>query len=189
MDSLQCMTTKNNVEDIKISTNYDARLCSCSSSGAKKRTWESSHTSLKSKKVKRGHMISCQSENGCVSRGNKTTNKENCYKIMFMNIADYAKKSNLTKIIMDLGGSVTSDGRSNHLHRAWVISPTWLKESFREGRFVDEMDYIVKDDEYEVKYRINLNNTVVKARANPIAPIKDWRGTVDSSSGLCNLFF
>ncbi|KAI3505489.1 hypothetical protein L1887_27620 [Cichorium endivia] len=28
--------------------------------------------------------------------------------------------------------------------RAWVISPTWLKESFREGRFVDETDYIVK---------------------------------------------
>ncbi|KAI3789028.1 hypothetical protein L2E82_01812 [Cichorium intybus] len=92
-------------------------------------------------------------------------------------------------IVEDLGGSVTSDGRSNHLHRAWVISPTWLKESFSEGRFVDEMDYIVKDDEYEVKYRINLKNTVVKARANHVAPIKDWRGTVDSSSGLCNLFF
>ncbi|KAI3779461.1 hypothetical protein L2E82_09180 [Cichorium intybus] len=136
------------------------------------------------KKVKGGHMIACQSENGCVSRGNKTTNKEHCYKIMFMNIADYAKKSNLTKIIEDLGGSVTSDGRvSTHVitgkvrktlnfctalcSGAWVISPTWLKESFREGRFVDEMDYIVKDDKYEVKYRTNLKNTVLKARANP----------------------
>ncbi|KAI3781541.1 hypothetical protein L2E82_11558 [Cichorium intybus] len=121
-------------------------------------------------------------------------------------------RQGIAEIIEDLGGSVTSDGkvsthvitgkvrktlnllynsllRSNHLHRAWVISPTWLKESFREGRFVDEMDYIVKDDEYEVKYRINLKNTVVKARANPVAPIKDWRGTLDSSSGLCNLFF
>ncbi|KAI3515241.1 hypothetical protein L1887_14040 [Cichorium endivia] len=68
-------------------------------------------------------------------------------------------------IIEDLAGSVTSDGRvSTHVitgkvrktlnfctalcSGAWVISPTWLKKSFREGRFVDEMDYIVKD--YEV---------------------------------------
>ncbi|KAI3514406.1 hypothetical protein L1887_12784 [Cichorium endivia] len=191
MDSLECMNTKNNVEDIKISTDFDGRLCSCSSSGAKKRTWESSHTSLKSKKVKGGHMIVCQSESGCVSRSNKTTNNQNCYKIMLMNIADDAKKSNLTKIIEDLGGSVTSDGRvSTHVitgkvrktlnfctalcSGAWVISPTWLKESFREGRFVDEMDYIVKDDEYEVKYRTNLKNTVIKARANPGGLLKGF---------------
>lgn len=37
-----------NVEDIKISNDFDAtRLCSCSSSGSKKITRESSNTSLK----------------------------------------------------------------------------------------------------------------------------------------------
>ncbi|CAH1432195.1 unnamed protein product [Lactuca virosa] len=193
MDSLECMNTDNNLEGIKISTDADAsRLCSCSSSGAKKRTWESSHTSLKSKKVKGGHMIVCQSESGCVSRNNKTTNNHNnSYKIMLMNIADDAKKSNLTKIIEDLGGSVTSDGRvSTHVitgkvrktlnfctalcSGAWVISPAWLKESFREGRFVDETDYIVKDVEYELKYRTELKNTVVKARANPGGLLKGF---------------
>ncbi|KAL7587639.1 hypothetical protein Lser_V15G38701 [Lactuca serriola] len=186
MDSLECMNTENNVEGIKISSDFDdARLCSCSSSGAKKRTWESSHTSLKSKKVKGGHMIVCQSERGCVSRNN------NSYKIMLMNIADDAKKSNLTKIIEDLGGSVTSDGRvSTHVitgkvrktlnfctalcSGAWVISPAWLKESFRQGRFVDERDYIVKDVEYELKYRTELKNTVVKARANPGGLLKGF---------------
>ncbi|XP_023741132.1 uncharacterized protein LOC111889228 [Lactuca sativa] len=186
MDSLECMNTENNVEGIKISSDFDdARLCSCSSSGAKKRTWESSHTSLKSKKVKGGHMIVCQSESGCVSRNN------NSYKIMLMNIADDAKKSNLTKIIEDLGGSVTSDGRvSTHVitgkirktlnfctalcSGAWVISPAWLKESFRQGRFVDERDYIVKDVEYELKYRTELKNTVVKARANPGGLLKGF---------------
>ncbi|CAI9297660.1 unnamed protein product [Lactuca saligna] len=190
MDSLECMNTENNLEGgIKISTDG---VCSCSSSGAKKRTWESSHTSsLKSKKVKGGHMIVCQSESGCVSRNNKTTSHHDSYKIMLMNIADDAKKSNLTKIIEDLGGSVTSDGRaSTHVitgkvrktlnfctalcSGAWVISPAWLKESFREGRFVDETDYIVKDVEYELKYRTELKNTVVKARANPGGLLKGF---------------
>ncbi|KAF5802303.1 putative transcription regulator GNAT family [Helianthus annuus] len=189
------------------------KRCSCSSSGAKKRTWEASHTSLKSKKVKGGHLIVCQSDSGCVSKSNErcmdvspitismnkgladitptlggplsndNTQKTSCYNIMLMNIVDDAKISNLTKIIEDLGGSVTSDGRvSTHVitgkvrktlnfctalcSGAWVISSAWLKESFREGRFVDEMPYILKDDEYESKYRTDLKGTVLRARGN-----------------------
>ncbi|XP_071688258.1 uncharacterized protein [Rutidosis leptorrhynchoides] len=208
LDSVECMNTEKS----------DANICSCSSLGARKRTWEASKTSLKSKKVKGGHLIVCQSDNGCLSTSNKTSQcskdehlenftptvgaplsvsyddnaqERNCYRIMLMNIADDAKKSNLTRIIKDLGGSVTSDGReSTHVvtgkvrktlnfctalcSGAWVISPAWLKESFRKGRFVDEMPYILKDVEYESKYRADLKDTVLKARTNPGGLLKGF---------------
>ncbi|KAI7729787.1 hypothetical protein M8C21_014319 [Ambrosia artemisiifolia] len=214
--SLEGINTGNSVDEMRTKTDGDTKHCSCSSSGAKKRTWEASHTSLKSKKVKGGHRIVCQSDSGCVSRSNKSneccmdvspitisgdkgltdftpklggslttvnTQKTRCYKILLMNIVDDAKISNLTKIIEDLGGSVTSDGRiSTHVisgkvrktlnfctalcSGAWVISSAWLKESYREGRFVDELLYILKDDEYESKYRTDLKDTVLRARAN-----------------------
>ncbi|XP_076896307.1 uncharacterized protein LOC143549249 [Bidens hawaiensis] len=214
--SLEGIHTGNSLDEMRFKTNCDAKHCACSSSGAKKRTWEASHTSLKSKKVKGSHLIVCQSDSGCVSRNNKSTDccmdvssvtisgdedlsdftpklggslsmdntqKSNCYKIMLMNIVDDAKKANLTKIIEDLGGSVTSDGRvSTHVitgkvrktlnfctalcSGAWVISSAWLKESCREGRFVDEMPYILKDEEYESKYRVDLKSTVLRARGN-----------------------
>lgn len=66
------MNTGNSVDEMRMK-NCDAKHCSCSSSGAKKRTWEASHTSLNSKKVKGSHMIACQSDSGCVSRSNKST--------------------------------------------------------------------------------------------------------------------
>ncbi|KVI12108.1 Acyl-CoA N-acyltransferase [Cynara cardunculus var. scolymus] len=242
LDSEECINMGNNEDEMRIRSDGDAWHCSCSSSGAKKRTWETSHTSLKSKKVKGSHLKVCQSDSGCVSRRNKTSgccmdaspmtiakdevadftptlggplshihalecslgarttnnhgcvellSERNCYKIMLMNIADDAKKSNLTKIIEDLGGSVTSDGRgSTHVitgkvrktlnfctalcSGAWVISPGWLKESFREGRFVDETPFIVKDLEYELKYRTELKGTVLRARASPGALLKGF---------------
>ena len=43
----------------KIGGDADIRHCSCSSLGEKKRVWESSYTSLKSKKVKGGHQVDC----------------------------------------------------------------------------------------------------------------------------------
>ncbi|KAL2535019.1 N-acetyltransferase [Abeliophyllum distichum] len=106
-----------------------------------------------------------------------------------MNIADDNKKSNLTKIIEDLGGLVTSDGSvSTHVitgkvrktlnfcialcSGAWIISPSWLKESFRRGRFVDEMPFTLKDDEYETKYRTKLKFAVLRAKASPRALLK-----------------
>ncbi|PWA44870.1 Acyl-CoA N-acyltransferase [Artemisia annua] len=227
LDSLEGINTGYGADEMEIITDGDARQCSCSTSGGKKRTWEASKTSLKSKKVKGSHMIACQSDSGCASRINKTddcymdvspinlskdenstyftpafggplsnnhvdkTQEINGYKIMLMNIADDAKKSNLTKIIEDLGGCVTSDGTvSTHVitgkvrktlnfctalcSGAWVISPAWLKESFRARLFVDETPYILEDLDYESKYRTDLKGAVLRARANPGTLLKGF---------------
>ncbi|XP_058211292.1 uncharacterized protein LOC131323488 isoform X2 [Rhododendron vialii] len=194
----------------------------------KKRVWESSCTSLKSKKVKGGYQVDCEldsldfvSESHGISCdgplavvaprdpfSNSFTEKttEECqlniflqdhgnqepvsrgksFRIMLMNIANDAKKSTLSKIIEDLNGTVTSDGSlCTHVvtgkvrktlnfctalcSGAWIISPSWLKESFREGRFVDEMPFILKDEDYELKYRIELKYAVQRARERPQA--------------------
>ncbi|KAL2464629.1 N-acetyltransferase [Forsythia ovata] len=229
---------------IKSGSEVGLERCSCSELGTKKRLWEASHTSLKSKKVKGAHVIDCRlgsddsvpgraGRNDCcfrdnsysaisrskistdVSPNNLLTNssfEENndgkacnvtvegfgaqevlssgqSFRIMLMNIADDNKKSNLTKIIEDLGGLVTSDGSvSTHVitgkvrktlnfctalcSGAWIISPSWLKESFRKGRFVDEMPFTLKDDEYETKYRTELKCAVLRAKASPRALLK-----------------
>ncbi|XP_020087470.1 uncharacterized protein LOC109709583 [Ananas comosus] len=128
---------------------------------------------------------------GAHAEGNRTGNiidhlfsKGRCPKIMFMNIADDAKKSSLTKIVEKLGGSVSSEGSaSTHVitgkarrtmnfcvalcSGAWIVSPNWLKESFKEGRFVEESEYILKDEEYLTKYKCELGDAVARAKANP----------------------
>nr|XP_043620177.1 uncharacterized protein LOC122592029 [Erigeron canadensis] len=226
LDSVECIKEGNRENEMRLITDGDTKHCSCSPSGAKKRTWEASHTSLKSKKVKGGHLAVCQSNSDCVARNNITdkccmdvspitrdeslanftptlggplsnsnddkTQDINCYKIMLMNMADDAKKTHLTKIIEDLGGLVTSDGRvSTHVitgkvrktlnfctalcSGAWIISPAWLKKSFKEGQFVDEMPYILKDLEYESKYRTDLKSTVLRARTSPGALLKGFK--------------
>nr|GEV68073.1 acyl-CoA N-acyltransferase [Tanacetum cinerariifolium] len=226
LDSLEDINTGYGADEMENITDGDARQCSCSTLGGKKRIWEASKTSLKSKKVKGSHMIGCQSDSGCASRMNTTNNccmdvssinistdkstyftpvfegslsnnyadktrGINGYKIMLMNIADDAKKSNLTKIIEDLGGCVTSDGTvSTHVitgkvrktlnfctalcSGAWVISPGWLKESFRERRFVDETPYMLEDLDYESKYITDLKGAVLRARASPGALLKGF---------------
>lgn len=211
--------------------------------GAKKRIWETSSTSLKSKKVEGTHSNDCQvasqcpvwtsdasvvnfhdrnlksfSEhklmpeaslaNSCIKStcgkyrecraGNMSINDyscplvppaEKCIKIMLMNIADDDKRSSLTKIIEDIGGVVTSNGsESTHVvtgkarktfnfcialcSGCWVISAAWLKESFRKGRFIDEMPFILKDDDYVIKYRCELKCAIFRAKANPNALLK-----------------
>nr|GMD85663.1 microcephalin isoform X1 [Ipomoea batatas] len=106
------------------------------------------------------------------------------FRIMLMNIADDNKKANLTKIIENLGGLVTSDGSEcTHVvtgkvrktlnfckalcSGSWIISPSWLKESFRKGRFVDEMPFILKDEDYELKYTTELKSAVLGAKSHP----------------------
>ncbi|KAM2242216.1 hypothetical protein ACFX1S_009200 [Malus domestica] len=106
------------------------------------------------------------------------------FKIMLMNIADNRKKANLTKVIEDLGGAITSDGStSTHVvtgkvrttlnfctalcSGAWIVCPSWLKESFRQGRFVDESSYILNDQEYVLKYETELRSAVLRAKASP----------------------
>lgn len=149
MDRLVPTNCWNMVDNLGKSKNCEADERGFSNSGeqTKKRVWEASCTSLKSKKVKGGHAIDCQSDardsasgrdtrNNCPSissvfiEGNKflldednLTNslgkndencrphnmtskhhgsgelsKEKCFRVMLMNIADYKKKSALTKV-------------------------------------------------------------------------------------------
>ncbi|MCD7459278.1 hypothetical protein HAX54_040537 [Datura stramonium] len=216
------------------------KKCSCSASGLKKRTWETSYTSVKSKKIKGGHQTDCDLHAKDISlesvRGNgfSAVSKSKCqigitpgdhltshfmeknaeeatavnstyeghssrgissrgtnFRIMLMNIADDGKKANLTKIIGDLGGDVTSDGSlSTHVvtgkvrktlnfcsalcSGAWILSPGWLKESFRNGKFIDEMQFILRDEDYELKYRSELKGAVLRAKTHPQALLKGY---------------
>ncbi|XP_048322061.2 uncharacterized protein LOC107431598 isoform X5 [Ziziphus jujuba] len=215
-------------------------------SRAKRRVWESSLSSLKSKKVKGSHLVGCHCGSNCdivcesdgyyscfqrctldgskndklvglppintltgsseekiaqgCDAGNLTTeapirkefhSQRQCYKIMLMNIADDTKKAHLTKVIEDLGGSVTSDGNTcTHVitgkvrktlnfctalcSGAWIISACWLKESFRQGRFVDELPYLLNDEEYAAKYRTEMRAAVLKAKESPGALLKGY---------------
>ncbi|CAN4089831.1 unnamed protein product [Withania somnifera] len=216
------------------------KKCSCSTSGSKKRTWETSYTSVKSKKIKGGHQTDCDlhakdtslesvlgnsvsavSKSKCQAdiapndhftsqfleknaeeatavnfayEGHSSrdiSSRETNFRIMLMNIADENKKANLTKIIGDLGGYVTSDGSlSTHVitgkvrktlnfcsalcSGAWILSPSWLKESFRNGKFIDEIPFILRDEDYELKYRSELKGAVLRAKAYPQALLKGY---------------
>nr|XP_004305700.2 PREDICTED: uncharacterized protein LOC101291854 isoform X1 [Fragaria vesca subsp. vesca] len=113
------------------------------------------------------------------------------FKIMLMNIADDAKKANLKKVIEDLGGAVTCNGStSTHVvtgkvrttlnfctalcSGAWIVSPSWLKESFRQGRYADELPYILHDEEYVVRYGAELSSAVLRARGSPQGLLKGY---------------
>ncbi|KAH9621859.1 hypothetical protein KSS87_019600 [Heliosperma pusillum] len=139
--------------------------------------------------------------------------------IMLMDIADGPKKAYLVKTIEDLGGSVAADGSvcthvlTGKARRtlnfctalcagAWILSPHWLKESSREGRFVDEVPFILKDEEYLTKFRVDLKDAVFRARENPRGlldgysiclttqvhpPIKMLSAIVRSAGGVVNV--
>ncbi|XWS59062.1 hypothetical protein CRYUN_Cryun08bG0089800 [Craigia yunnanensis] len=95
------------------------------------------------------------------------------------------------KVIENLGGSPTFDGSiSTHIvtgkvrktlnfctalcSGAWMVSPSWLKESFGEGKFVDELPYILHDEDYVLKYRTELKDSVFRAKARPGALLKGY---------------
>ncbi|KAK8713381.1 hypothetical protein V6N13_148600 [Hibiscus sabdariffa] len=227
--------------------NIATKQCSCASHGTKRKVWEASMSSLKTKKLKGTHQI-VSHQNGCqltsdwhtipdidgsqldgcsfhstdkssmaVTPGvslvnNCTVNKaqgrpccitseaqtteesqphRECFRIMLMNIADDTKKENLIKVIENLGGSATFDGSmSTHIvtgkvrktlnfctalcSGAWIVSPSWLKESFRQGKFVDELPYILHDEDYTMKYRTELKDSVFRAKARPGALLKGY---------------
>ncbi|KAJ4845288.1 hypothetical protein Tsubulata_015098 [Turnera subulata] len=52
---------------------------------------------------------------------------------------------------------------------AWIVSSSWLKESFRKGRFVDESPYVLSDEDYVLKYGTDLKDAILKAKARPKA--------------------
>ncbi|OIW11483.1 hypothetical protein TanjilG_26849 [Lupinus angustifolius] len=113
------------------------------------------------------------------------------FQIMLMNIADDAKRTQLTRVIEDLGGTVSYDGSTTtHVvtgkvrktlnfctalcSGAWVVSSSWLKESFREGRFVDELPHILDDKDYLLKYKSDLKSAIFRAKASPHALFKGY---------------
>ncbi|PIA48277.1 hypothetical protein AQUCO_01400695v1 [Aquilegia coerulea] len=114
-----------------------------------------------------------------------------CHRIMLMDIADDAKKTSLTQIIENLGGAMASEGSLvTHIitgkarktqnfcvalcSGAWVLSPNWLKESCRQGRFVDELPFILQDKDYLLKYKSELKDAVLRAKAHPRALLKGY---------------
>lgn len=63
LEDLNCANIATNLELNQTEADADGKHCSCSApgSGAKKRrVWDASHTSLNSKKVKGGHLSSCE---------------------------------------------------------------------------------------------------------------------------------
>ncbi|KAK1278602.1 hypothetical protein QJS04_geneDACA023857 [Acorus gramineus] len=117
--------------------------------------------------------------------------RKECPRIMFMNIANESKKTCLAKIVDQLGGVVTSHGNmSTHVitgkarrtlnfctalcSGAWIISPNWLKTSFREGKFVDESNFILEDEDFVLKYKSKLRNSVLRAKGNPCSLLKGY---------------
>uniref|UniRef100_A0A0E0PLQ9 BRCT domain-containing protein n=1 Tax=Oryza rufipogon TaxID=4529 RepID=A0A0E0PLQ9_ORYRU len=104
--------------------------------------------------------------------------------VMLMNIADETKKTQLIEVVEMLGGVVTCEGNScTHVitgkvrmtmnfcialcSGAWIVSPKWLKESFKKGKFVGEAEYVFQDDEFKVKYKSELRDAVVRAKERP----------------------
>ncbi|TVU19146.1 hypothetical protein EJB05_35282 [Eragrostis curvula] len=105
-------------------------------------------------------------------------------KIMLMNIADEQKKARLTKVVEMLGGFATCEGHScTHIvtgkarrtmnfcialsSGAWIISSNWLKDSFKQGQFVGEAQYVLEDEEYRMQYMCELRDAVTRARERP----------------------
>ncbi|KAG4396194.1 hypothetical protein GLYMA_19G134000v4 [Glycine max] len=191
---------------------------SSQSTKGSKRAWEASLSSLKSKRVKGSQMVDYQPDSSCsfileTDKANPcfeevphdpsiTKSSEKCigdhlpsakqsFRIMLMNIADDAKKTQLTKVIEDLGGTISHDGSmTTHVvtgkvrrtlnfctalcSGAWVISSSWLKESFREGRFVDELPHILNDTDYLLKYKSDLKSAILRSKVSPHALFKGY---------------
>ncbi|KAH0924677.1 hypothetical protein HID58_016933 [Brassica napus] len=120
----------------------------------------------------------------------KRNNGEN-YRILLMDIGDENKRAWLTEVIRKLGGDVTMDGNmSTHIvtskvrktlnfctalcSGAWIVSPSWLKESFRQGRFANETSHILHDEDYQLKYETDLKSTVLRAKARPNSLLKGY---------------
>lgn len=104
--------------------------------------------------------------------------------VMLMNIADETKKIRLTEVVEMLGGFVTSEGSScTHVvtgkarrtmnfcialsSGAWIVSPNWLKQSFKQGKFVGESEHVLDDEEYKMKYKSEMRDAVMRAQERP----------------------
>ncbi|KAG6528382.1 uncharacterized protein LOC122041593 [Zingiber officinale] len=197
----------------------------------KRPLWEASLSSLKLKRIRGAHLVSCPvksnqdfpcdncfaGSSGCNDMAvvlpdhsssasylgtddagklssdtcEKMAVKQSCPRVIFMDIANDAKKILLTKIVEELGGSVTCDGSdSTHIitgkarrtlnfsialcSGAWIVSPNWLKSSFKEGRFAEESQFILEDEDYLLKYKTKLRDAVERARRNPHSLLRGY---------------
>ncbi|KAF5181309.1 Mediator of dna damage checkpoint protein [Thalictrum thalictroides] len=263
LNAIDCNDSATGLGETKDRESSDGIDCSCSMQSAKRKTWETSLSSIKSKKVKGGQHISCSSgdhsfkhdkeNNSCFKACSTSFSKDNlckevvpndsmkninskdqfcmdfvpkyalgngrpavqtaeteplhvianenriekilprgeCHRIMLMDIADDAKKTSLTQIIENLGGAMASDGSLiTHVitgkarktqnfcvalcSGAWVLSSNWLKVSYRQGRFVDELPFILQDEDYLLKYKSELKDVVLRAKAHSRALLKGY---------------
>ncbi|KAF2601404.1 hypothetical protein F2Q70_00024434 [Brassica cretica] len=118
-------------------------------------------------------------------------NNGDSYRILLMDIGDENKRAWLTEVIRKLGGDVNLDGNmSTHIvtgklrktlnfctalcSGAWIVSPSWLKESFRQGSFANEASHILHDEDYQLKYETDLKSTVLRAKARPNSLLKGY---------------
>uniref|UniRef100_A0A452YZL8 BRCT domain-containing protein n=14 Tax=Triticinae TaxID=1648030 RepID=A0A452YZL8_AEGTS len=185
--------------------------CSLSDQQPKKRTYESSSSSLKSKRVRcSGHTDHTQDmrqndicdksltinstpltpsmvvhvDNKISGDAKATTCSNGRPSVMLMNIADETKKTRLTEVVETLGGVVTCEGSScTHVvtgkarrtmnfcialsSGAWIVSPNWLKQSFKQGKFVGEAEHVLDDEEYKMKYKSEMRDAVMRAKERP----------------------
>uniref|UniRef100_A0ACD5TAA4 Uncharacterized protein n=1 Tax=Avena sativa TaxID=4498 RepID=A0ACD5TAA4_AVESA len=185
--------------------------CPLSDQQPKKRTYESSSSSLKSKRVRctshadhkqdMGRSDVCDKslsvnstpctptmavhDEDKVSGDAKATICPNGRpSVMLMNIADETKKIRLTEVVEMLGGFVTCEGSScTHVvtgkarrtmnfcialsSGAWVVSPNWLKQSFKQGKFVGEAEHVLDDEEYTMEYKSKMRDAVMRAKERP----------------------
>ncbi|KAL6610070.1 hypothetical protein ACP70R_040039 [Stipagrostis hirtigluma subsp. patula] len=194
---------------------------SLSEQHAKKRTYEMSSSSLKSKRIRCSNDVDhchgmdqndvhdnnlcgtpeyenivhqipkelpthmgAHSENKISENEKATISSNESPTVMLMNIADEQKKARLTEVVETLGGFVTCEGQScTHIvtgkarrtrnfcialsSGAWIVSPKWLKESFKQGQFVGEAQYILEDEEYRMQYKSELRDAVMRAKKRP----------------------
>uniref|UniRef100_A0ACD5U3D6 Uncharacterized protein n=1 Tax=Avena sativa TaxID=4498 RepID=A0ACD5U3D6_AVESA len=185
--------------------------CSLSDQQPKKRTYESSSSSLKSKRVRctghaghkqdMGRSDTCDKslsvnstpcipttevhvENSVSGDAKATICSSGRPSVMLMNIADETKKIRLTEVVEMLGGFVTCEGSScTHVvtgkarrtmnfcialsSGAWIVSPNWLKQSFKQGKFVGEAEHVLDDEEYKMEYKSEIRDAVMRAKERP----------------------
>ncbi|MQM00699.1 hypothetical protein Taro_033438 [Colocasia esculenta] len=164
--------------------------CSPLQQTAKRCIWEASLSSIKSKRVKGGHLL----DSGMIVEelgGSVTPDGSLCTHI----ITGKARKT-LNFCTALCSGSVLLASfliESPHLFcpLAWILSSSWLKESYKEGKFLgkskcytwhlqnksplsSESNFILEDEDYALKYKSALRDAIIKARAKPQSLLKGY---------------
>ncbi|XP_068642716.1 uncharacterized protein [Aristolochia californica] len=116
--------------------------------------------------------------------------------VMLMHIVDDVQHAPLPKIVEDLGGSITSHGSScTHVitgtvkrtitfctalcSGAWIVSSDWWKTSFREGRSIGESLFVLQHEDFEPKYKSEVEDAVFRAEASRHALLKGYDVCID----------